>query len=259
MEGVHVLVAEDNPVNLEVARQYLADLGCQVTAVGNGQEALDACQRTHFDIVLMDCQMPVLDGLEAVRRLRAREKASGTMPLRIIAITANAFAEDRKNCLDAGMDDYLSKPFSAEQLLVKLHKWVETRTATTAALSLLKKPTHDSDLIAAMRGSRPEFFDRLIDLFTSHAPSAMGQLVTGREACNAKAVGQAAHSLKSSCGNIGAMHMSDLCAQVQRAANSGWNSEKLLPVLDEIEGEFVRVMSALAEQRAKQPRLAAMA
>jgi signal transduction histidine kinase/CheY-like chemotaxis protein len=257
LAGARVLVAEDNPVNMEVARQYLVDFGCEVTAVENGQEAVEACRTARFDLVLMDCQMPVLDGLAATRSIRDAEVSCGGAPLRIVAVTANAFAEDRKACLDAGMDDYLSKPFAPEQLSAMLHKWVDVKALTAGAQAQVKPqllfPALDANYIASVRGARPQFFDRLLDLFASYAPSAMEQLVKGREACDADTIARAAHSLKSSSVNIGAVRLSELCGAVQQAAKAGWNENVIVPVLDDLEREFVRVMQALDQESQKPP------
>jgi two-component system, sensor histidine kinase and response regulator len=253
MYGVRVLVAEDNPVNLEVARQYLADLGCDVEAAANGQEALDACLLNRFDLVLMDCQMPVLDGLAATRKMREIERKTGAVPVRIVALTANAFAEDRKACLDAGMDDYLSKPFSPEQLSNMLYKWVEQRAACIATPAAKEVPALDADFIASVRGSRPQFFIRLLDLFAGYGPVAMEQLVAGREDRNAGVIAQAAHSLKSSSANVGAMYLSELCGRVQHSARSGCSEAVLIPLLDQLEQEYMRVMQAVDDVRSMPP------
>jgi CheY-like chemotaxis protein len=112
---VRVLLIEDNPVNQMVASRLLERLGCVVTTASNGEEAL-ARAEAPFDVLLMDCQMPVLDGYEATRRLRAREQAERQPRRLIIAMTANAMEGDRERCLEAGMDDYLEKPFRFAQL-----------------------------------------------------------------------------------------------------------------------------------------------
>jgi two-component system, sensor histidine kinase and response regulator len=249
MFGVRVLVAEDNPVNLEVARQYLVDLGCVVDVAAHGQEALDACLLKRFDLVLMDCQMPVVDGLTATRRIRERELATNAEPLRIVAITANAYAEDRKVCLDAGMDDYLSKPFSPEQLAGILHKWVEPRIACVISAGPVSVPALDAEFVASVRSSRPQFFNRLLDLFAGYGPVAMEQLVAGREDLNADVIAQAAHSMKSSSANIGAVQLSQICDRVQQAARKGWSEAAMIPLLDALEQEYMRVMQALDEER----------
>ena len=123
----HVLLAEDNPVNQRLTERQLARLGCTVRIAHHGREALDALQRERFDLVLMDCQMPVMDGYEATRILRAREVRGERLP--VIALTAHAMDGAREGCLQAGMDDHLTKPVSLEQLRAALERWVAPRSA----------------------------------------------------------------------------------------------------------------------------------
>jgi CheY-like chemotaxis protein len=118
--SLRILVAEDNAVNLCVLEGMLMKLGHQITSVGNGLEALSAVQSDSFDVVLMDCQMPKMDGYDATRAIREWEADKGRDPNRIIALTANAMAKDRQKCLRAGMDDYLSKPVTIAQLTATL-------------------------------------------------------------------------------------------------------------------------------------------
>ncbi len=121
--GLSILLAEDNPVNQEVALEYLAGFGCTVEVANNGEEAVVAFEPGKFDIILMDCQMPVLDGLSAVRQIRLIEQAASAPRIAIVAVTANAYESDRQDAVAAGMDDYLVKPFSDEALLQVLQKW----------------------------------------------------------------------------------------------------------------------------------------
>ncbi len=120
--GLKVLVVEDNLVNQEVTQSSLEVLGCQVEVRANGQEALDSLEEQQFDLVLMDCEMPIMDGYEATKRLREREKRQGGH-IPVIALTAHAMDGDRERTLEAGMDDYLSKPFKLETLSAMLQKW----------------------------------------------------------------------------------------------------------------------------------------
>ncbi len=117
-----VLVVEDNPFNRELACSMLESLGLQAVLANNGQEAIDLVKTNHFVLVLMDCQMPVVDGYEATIALRQLEKDGKHLP--IIALTANAMSEVQQKCLDAGMDDFLSKPFTYTQFEAMLKKWI---------------------------------------------------------------------------------------------------------------------------------------
>jgi CheY-like chemotaxis protein len=119
-----ILLAEDNLVNQEIAMEILTSLGCCVQVVSNGREALAALEHAIYDVILMDCQMPDLDGFATTRAIRARELAQGQAPLPIIAMTAHAMSDDRAHCLAAGMSDYLSKPFTQEQLHAVLRRWL---------------------------------------------------------------------------------------------------------------------------------------
>ncbi len=121
--GAHVLLAEDNPVNQEVARAMLERAGCRVTIAVNGRAAVEQWLAQPFELVLMDCQMPELDGFEATREMRTQE--AGRVRVPIIALTANAMADDRERCLAAGMDDYLPKPFKRSDLMAVLQRWID--------------------------------------------------------------------------------------------------------------------------------------
>jgi CheY-like chemotaxis protein len=116
----HVLLVEDNRINQMVASQMLGKMGARVTVAENGREAIDMLARLHFDLIFMDCQMPVMDGYETTRQIRAGAAGTGKTAIRIVATTANAMRGDREKCLEAGMDDYIAKPFSFDDLTTKL-------------------------------------------------------------------------------------------------------------------------------------------
>jgi CheY-like chemotaxis protein len=124
-----VLLVEDNRINQRLASKLLEDRGYRVTLAENGQLALDALAQARFAAVLMDMQMPVMDGLEATRRIRAREATEARARTPIIAMTANAMQGDRERCLAAGMDDYISKPINADELFRQLEGWAQARPA----------------------------------------------------------------------------------------------------------------------------------
>jgi CheY-like chemotaxis protein len=123
-ERFRILVAEDNPINQMVAEGILESLGFKATLVANGLEALHALEAERFDVVLMDCQMPVMSGFDATRAIRAESSRVHDRTIPVIALTANAMDEDRDQCAAAGMDDYLSKPFSPDALEAMLEKWL---------------------------------------------------------------------------------------------------------------------------------------
>jgi CheY-like chemotaxis protein len=127
-----VLLVEDNPVNQLVASEMLMSLGCTVRVANSGQESLRAMADEPFDLVFMDCQMPEMDGFEATRRWRLDEALRGSARLPVVALTANAILGDREDCLAAGMDDYLPKPVSREQLAVALKRYVAETDPLTA-------------------------------------------------------------------------------------------------------------------------------
>jgi CheY-like chemotaxis protein len=118
---LNILVAEDNPINMKLAIRILEKMGYQVDSAGDGAEALESVARQHYDIVFMDVQMPEVNGLEATRRI-CRRWPTGKRP-RIIAMTANALEGDRKKCLEAGMDDYISKPIRIDEVQAALRRW----------------------------------------------------------------------------------------------------------------------------------------
>jgi len=120
---LRILMAEDNPINQRVGKLILQRAGFNIDLVGDGNEALEAHRANPYDLILMDCQMPIMDGFEASRQIRSLEQRQ---PI-IVAVTANALVGERERCLNAGMDDYLSKPFQAEQLVALVQKWIATR------------------------------------------------------------------------------------------------------------------------------------
>ncbi len=127
-EPLRILMAEDNPINQRVGKLILQRAGFDIDLVGDGNEALEAHRINPYDLILMDCQMPTMDGFEASRQIRSLDRPQ---PI-IVAVTANALVGERERCLEAGMDDYLSKPFQAEQLVALVKKWVDVRRAADA-------------------------------------------------------------------------------------------------------------------------------
>ena len=230
-----ILLAEDNLVNQEVTVGMLEHCGCQVDVVSDGRAALEAYTLKVYGLVLMDCQMPVMDGLEATRGIRHHELQSGRH-CPIVALTAHAQTSDRDACLQAGMDDYLSKPFRIDQLRLLLQRWI-LAPSTPAVPPVAAPPAVPRPPLAstAVAPASPEIFDpraldlvrtlqsrgkpgllgRLLQIYLSQTPQMLATMRDAVAHDDAAALRQAAHSLKSSCGNVGALHMMALCQTLE--------------------------------------------
>ena len=218
LDHLSVLLVEDNMVNRTLALEMLQRLGCDAMHAGNGVEALDALEKQQFDVVLMDCQMPVMDGFIATRKLREREVARKLEPTRVVALTANALAGDREACLASGMNDYLAKPFTLAQLRNIL---LPSKVSRSAA----NKVTLDHSAIEAVRQLDPDGQDRLlsrlISLYRDDSSQLLADLDNAMKLGDADGVARAAHTLKSSSANLGATNVAAIARQIEHAARAG--------------------------------------
>nr|WP_255459036.1 MULTISPECIES: ATP-binding protein [unclassified Herbaspirillum] len=222
-QGALVLLVEDNLLNQKVAVHQLHQLGYAVDVAMNGREALNALESNHYAAVLMDCQMPVMDGLETTRLIRLKEQdGGGHIP--IIAMTANAMAGDRERCLSAGMDDYLSKPIQRNQLGVALsyHLGATTDTLTTKPSSS-STPAED-DILDMQRLS--DLFDddkqsmmAMLDLFIVHTEPMLKELQQAVLQEDKEQIAAQLHRLYGACSNLGAGQMTSLVQQASTAVN----------------------------------------
>jgi PAS domain S-box-containing protein len=212
----HVLLAEDNEVNQEVAREILTDTGLTVEVVNNGAAALAAATSKKFDLILMDCQMPEMDGFEATRRLRA---AGLTLP--IVALTANAISGDRERCLAAGMTDYVSKPIDPEQLLATLRRLLGTTTPAPAAPAEAPKPQPPTtpidvpSLLNRCRG-KAALAEKLLNTFAASADAQLAELRSTLTAANWETFTRVAHTIKGASANLSASPVSAAAADLER-------------------------------------------
>ncbi|MGB5831458.1 MAG: two-component regulator propeller domain-containing protein [Thiohalocapsa sp.] len=266
-----VLLAEDNPTNQEVASIFLLALGCKVDTVADGRAALAAMQRTHYDLVLMDCQMPDLNGLETARAIRAREGA-GRPRVPIIALTADTSAEGRADCLAAGMDDHLTKPLDPEALHERLAQWLgargtdhaNSRTPTTgvaspaqvdsaspATLALLDT-AYLRSLRAMQRPNAPDLVAKLVGVFVSESAALCARLQASAVAQDADSVRANAHQLKSVAAHIGAAALAQLVRDIERiAAEPSGDIDRvgaLIVRLDEKRRETVLALQAWSDR-----------
>ncbi len=216
--GSRVLVAEDNPVNRKVALLLLEKLGCRAHAVSNGAEAVAAVQRAHYDLVLMDCQMPELDGYAATTRIRALEGLHRRMP--IVAMTANALAGDRERCLAAGMDDYIAKPVREIDLAAVLSRWLKPAAVSHGVPHGIDRAVVE-DLHQLTPPGEPSVVGAILLAFAQDAPAQLAALRAAIAAKDAGTLRTGAHSLKGSSGAVGARRLSALCTHLETLARSG--------------------------------------
>ncbi|MEW6635442.1 MAG: PAS domain S-box protein [Actinomycetota bacterium] len=246
--GLRVLVAEDNAVNQRVAVKMLENLGYRVDVAANGLEAVEAVFRRSYAAVLMDVQMPEMDGLSATAEIRRREKTPGRR-LPIIAMTANAMAGDREQALEAGMDDYLPKPVRREDLKAVMERWAsperDAPDGDPDEPDLRADEPVDEDVIRGLRELGDEgLFGELANLFCEGASSGLVLLRDAAARDDARSLERAAHDLLGSSGNMGARRMAAICEEIRQAAGSGDLSRAAL-LIEDLEGEYGRVREAL--------------
>ncbi len=279
--AAHVLVAEDNPVNQEVIVTLLEGYGCRVRVVGDGKEAADAVTsrpmdlaRDPYDLVLMDCQMPILDGYAATRRIRewARTEGRGKCPP-IIALTADVLPGARERCLQAGMDDYLSKPLRRSELSAALQRWLPMKSrvptgdagpAVGAAAKEAVRAEHplpadagvlDMEAIGRIRELQqpgaPDLLAKIVQLFIDHSPGVLAAIRQAVANGDAPALRNGAHSLKSSSANIGATRLAAVCRSLEAMGRDG-KLDGIRAELDVLEFEFKAACDALLRQASRQ-------
>ncbi|EXI80614.1 MAG: Signal transduction histidine-protein kinase BarA [Candidatus Accumulibacter appositus] len=257
-----VLVAEDNPVNQAVAGAMLESLGVAYSLADNGRIALDRVINERFDLIVMDCQMPEMDGFEATTQIRARQ-CEGLLPehLPIIALTANAVEGDRERCLAAGMDDYLSKPFTRGHLLAILQRWLAPTAVAAAARPVVPTPSDTQepinrralDAIRQLPGpNSTTLLNKVITAYLLDTPARLTRLRAAADAGDAKTLNREAHTLKSSSANVGAERLAALCAELEALARKE-SVDGARPLLEEVEFELPRVLALLATILAESP------
>ncbi len=259
-----ILVVEDNPVNQDVTIAMLKSLGARVDLVSNGLEALRQIAKQTYDVVLMDCQMPTMDGYEATREIRQMERDRGSARVPIIAMTAHAMRGDREKCIAVGMDDYLSKPFDMTMLREILGRWVSpkyeeadaagkaaTRGATAPPASLDDRRTNVIDIealdnIRALQSpGEPDLLQQVVSNYLNDLPDLFSSLNNTLHDEDANALRETSHKLKSSSANVGAHRLSKFCGQLENAAKKG-DLESAGTILNAMDREYRLVTEYLS-------------
>jgi CheY-like chemotaxis protein/HPt (histidine-containing phosphotransfer) domain-containing protein len=212
-----ILVAEDNPINQEVIRELLSELGYAAHIVENGLLALATLEQEAYPVLLMDCQMPGLDGYGAAREIRRRELAGRHMP--IIAVTAHAFEGEREKALAAGMDDYVTKPISATLLGEVIQRWwpagLSSEPAPRGRPASIKIEAAPVAAAAPVLDASVRRSDAVVNVFLKHVPDQIAAIGKALEAGDVATLTSAAHKLKGSCLVVGLPRMVELCARLE--------------------------------------------
>jgi PAS domain S-box-containing protein len=251
--ALQILVAEDNPVNQQLALHLLERRGHSATVAENGREALAAIEKHNFDLVLMDVQMPEMGGLEATRAIREKEKSTGEH-LPIVAMTAHAMQGDRERCLEAGMDGYLAKPLDPKIFL----QTVETaaspahKAEVDPGTSTSEPTANESTLLARFNGDR-KLVLTLATAFREDCPRMMVRIRSAIRVRNATALAEAAHALKGSIGNFGASSAFESAREVEKLAREGKldGACELCRTLEKQIAAFLLALQAIAQRKKK--------
>ena len=254
-----ILLVEDNLVNQAVALGMLQKLqGYDVVVANNGNEALDDFKQSAFDVILMDCHMPELDGFEATMEIRRLEQTSTRKRIPIIALTANAMAQDRQDCLNAGMDDHLAKPLSRLQMQEMLDRWMPVAGQTQPSSltgSPLASPDDidviDKQVLSQLRelqhADDPDLLNRVITIYLAESPKIIAKMKQAVQQGSLIETERMSHSLKSSSANVGATALAALCSDIYLATKAGGMGVARDAIV-KLELEFARVKSALTAE-----------
>ena len=250
---LRILVVEDNTTNSIIAVKMLQKLGHVAESVANGEEAIESLRQKPYDIVLMDCQMPVMDGFEATKTIRTPGSGVRNPDVPIIALTAYARKEDEVLCLQAGMNDYISKPAKARDLAAAIERWSPRVSQTDTALpqAAPENPAHLRDF------NREDFLDRtmgdralaseVVGLFLADSPQLLTQLSDAIAAGDAGRAEKFAHTLKGSSGSMGGETLSKIAAQMQEAGSEG-NLPRLTELLPDARTALQKLSSLLEQE-----------
>ena len=254
--SIRLLLVEDNAVNQKVAVSLLKKIGLPEPDIAfDGKEAVTISQNKDYDLILMDCQMPVMSGYEATGLIRQREQTHHQHRIPIIAMTANAMQGDREKCLAAGMDDYLSKPINTESLKAMLIKWLIQDDALEPSNSLTDHDENshqdatvsdeqtiiDDAVFNTLKDIMGDEFPMLLETFLEDTPSLFSDLQKAAKSADIEVVVRAAHTLKSSGSNLGATLLADTALEIESHGKQG-DLQKAVQAIPRLEGALNQTM-----------------
>jgi CheY-like chemotaxis protein len=236
--NINILLVDDNLVNQEIATSMLKILGHTVDVANNGEQALVALNKKHYHIVLMDCEMPVLDGYATTKAWREMEKELQREPVTIIALTAHALVGEREKCLASGMNDFLAKPFEFEAFREMLNEWLDLEVEIASPIQQDENATTtltedndenveilDQQKLDQLRNwqgkPNPELLKKVVLLFLEQMPALLEELLQAAQRGDTKTVSGIAHTLKSSSDTVGAMGLMALCQEIELCRETG--------------------------------------
>jgi PAS domain S-box-containing protein len=248
-----ILLAEDNPTNQQVATRLLEKMGFGVVAVSNGQDAVRALESEPFDLVLMDLQMPVMDGFEATRAIRGPQSGVRNRQVPIVAMTAHALKGDRERCLEAGMDDHVSKPVDPKKLAMVTERWLghSPEPAQPPELAEASEPVKETVVfdrpgLLARTMDDEDLLSEIVRCFLEDAPRLIDGLKPLIDSGNAAAVGAQAHGLKGAAANVGGVALSETAHEMERAGKAG-RMEAIVALMPELERQFRLLQDRMQE------------
>jgi CheY-like chemotaxis protein/HPt (histidine-containing phosphotransfer) domain-containing protein len=237
LAGARILLVEDNPINQELAHDLLTRAGIVLRTADNGQEALNWLHRESFDLVLMDCQMPVMDGYAATRLLRQQPQ---WRDLPVIAMTANAMVGDREKVLAAGMNDHIAKPFKVDEMLTTLARWIRKAPSKAEAPAAL-----DTGAALAGLGGNKRLYQRLLRMFVEREADFGEHFAAARAAADTEATVRLAHDLKCEAALLGAMALSEAAAAMERACSQHAAAHDIDALFDTVTAQLESVIAGM--------------
>ncbi|MDZ7260972.1 MAG: response regulator [candidate division KSB1 bacterium] len=247
---IRILLAEDNLINQKVALRTLEKLGYRAEAVFNGKEALQALKTKPYDVVLMDVQMPEMDGFEATRIIRDPQSDVLNHQIPIIAMTAHAMKGDRERCLAAGMNDYISKPIQPEEVLQALERQLSGKSSDESPVSLtperLEKEVFNRSELLERLGGDEEFLKELIEIFLQDVPVQIEKLQQALKDSNATVVERIGHTIKGACANVEARALKEVAFEIEKSGRDR-KLDRVYPLVEQLTQDFQRLKSTLSE------------